>query len=53
MNVNLVKLAVKYFSMQLFDFQKQKSNWLWQKYCKIKLFSGAILYGAFNELEAY
>ena len=31
-----------------FNFQKQKKNWLWNKYCKIKLF-GAFSHGASNE----
>ena len=32
-----------------FSLSKQKTNWLWHKYCKIKLFSGAILHAVSNE----
>ena len=41
--------------MQCFHFQKddEMTNWLWHKYCKIKLFSGAIFHGASKEPEAY
>ena len=53
MSVNLAKLATKCFSMQCFHFGKQKVNSLRHKYCKIKLFSGAILHGVSNEPEGY
>ena len=51
----LVKLAaIKCFFNVMFSFsEKKKTNWLWHKYCKIKLHSGAILHGASNEPEAY
>ena len=52
MSVNLVKLAVKYFSI-CFYFRWQKKNWLSYKYCHVKLFSGAILHGASKEPEVY
>ena len=29
-----------------FYFWRQTTNWLWHKYCKIELFSGAISHGA-------
>ena len=53
MRVNLVKLAIKCFLMKCFHFRKQKTNWLWHKYCKTKLFSGVISQGVSNEPEAY
>ena len=31
----------------------QKTNWLWHKYCKIKLFSDTILHCLSNKPEAY
>ena len=37
----------------IFSFLKKKAKWLWHKYCKIQLFSGAILHGTSNEPEAY
>ena len=39
--------------MWSFYFQKQNMNCLWHKYCKIKLFSGAISHNVSNEPEAY
>ena len=42
----------KCFSMYCFHFWKWKANWLWYIYCKIKLFSGAILHGTSYEPEA-
>ena len=36
-----------------FSFLKTKKNWLWYKYCKIKLTRGAISHGAPNEPETY
>ena len=39
--------------MQCFHFQKQKTNWLRHKYCKMKPLSGASSHGASNESEAY
>ena len=34
-------------------FSLSKTKRLWHKYCKIKVFSGAISHGAANEPEAY
>ena len=48
-----MKLAIKGFSMKYFYCWKQKTNWLWHKYCKLRLFSGAFLYSASNEMETY
>ena len=46
-----VKLLFKCFAM--FSYSKTKTNWLWHKYCKIKLFSSAILHGVSYEPDAY
>ena len=53
LSVNLVKLAVKcFFECNIFFFEK-KMNWLWHKYCKIKLFSDTISHGVSKQPEAY
>ena len=44
---------INVFQYKCSHFLKQKETCLWYKYCKIKLFSAAISYGAFNEPEAY
>ena len=43
---------MRMFFNVMFSFLKIKDE-LVMKYCKIKLFSGAILHGASNEPEAY
>ena len=52
MSGNLVKLAMKGFSIWYFHFRKQR--WTgYDKYFKIKLSGGAISHGASNEPETY
>ena len=50
--MNLVKLAIKYFQCNVFIFEKKRRTG-YTKYCKIKLFNGAISHDASNEPEAY
>ena len=40
-------------TMDILIFRKQKTNWLWNMYYKIKLFSGTIPHGASDEPRAY
>ena len=51
MSVNLVELAIKCFQCNVFIFENKRQTMT--KYCKIKLFKGAILHCASNEPEAY
>ena len=51
MRLNLVKL-VNVFQCNVFIFENERRTG-YDKYCKIKLFSSAILYGVSNEPEAY
>ena len=52
MSVNLGKVPIKFFSCNVFIFENktQTGN---DKYCKIKLFGGAISHGASTEREAF
>ena len=51
MRVNLVKL-VNVFQCNVFIFENKRRTG-YDKYCKIKLLSSAILHGVSNEPEAY
>ena len=55
MSVNLVKLGIKCFFNAMFSFSKTKDDWLCYiaKYCKIKLFIGAISHCDSNEPGEY
>ena len=41
------------FPLSCFHVRKQKTNCLRHKFCKLKLFGGAILHGMSNEPQAY
>ena len=50
---NSCEISNQVFFDVMFYFWKQKTNWLWHKYCKIKLLSDPILHDVSNEPEAY
>ena len=47
------EISSQMFFNLMFSFSRTKDKLVRHKYCKIKLFSGAILHGASNEPKGY